>query len=76
MRRLRILRPSVFWLPLLLILCAEQIPAQQAGQAGSPPMLQSLGTPLSPDVLKLLANEISGQMIYNNLVKLAGAVGP
>lgn len=73
MRRLRILRPSVFLLSLLLILWAEPIPAQQAGPAGSPPMLQSLGTPLSPDVLKLLANEISGQVIYNNLVKLAGA---
>jgi len=30
-------------------------------------------TPLSQDVLDLLANEISGQIIFNNEVKLAGA---
>jgi len=32
-----------------------------------------LKTPLAPETLRLLANELSGQMIYNNLVKLAGA---
>ena len=30
-------------------------------------------TPLTPEVLTLLANEISGQIIYNNEVALAGA---
>lgn len=32
-----------------------------------------LRTPLPPETLALLANELSGQMIYNNMVKLAGA---
>src|SRR5512143_2177286 len=30
-------------------------------------------TPLKQDVLNLLANEISGQVMFNNLVRLAGA---
>ncbi len=33
----------------------------------------ALKTPLSQKILTLLANEISGQMIFNNEVKLAGA---
>ena len=32
-----------------------------------------LKTPLEQEVLTLLTNEISGQIVYNNLVKLAGA---
>ncbi len=34
---------------------------------------QPLKTPLSQDVLDILTNEISGQLIFNNEVKLAGA---
>ena len=34
---------------------------------------QALKTPLSQEVLDLLTNEISGQMIFNNEVFLAGA---
>ena len=30
-------------------------------------------TPLSPKLLDIIANEISGQIIFNNEVKLAGA---
>jgi len=32
-----------------------------------------LATPLPPEVLRLLANELSGQVAFDNLVKLAGA---
>ncbi len=42
-----------------------------AAQAPAPPPLPK--TPLKQDVLNLLANEISGQMMFNNLVRLAGA---
>ncbi len=38
-----------------------------------PPLPRSLRTPLPSEILQLLANEVSGQIIYNNLVKLAGA---
>ncbi len=40
-------------------------------QAPAPPPLPK--TPLKQDVLNLLANEISGQMMFNNVVRLAGA---
>jgi len=40
-------------------------------QAPAPPALPK--TPLPQDVLSLLANEISGQMAFNNEVRLAGA---
>jgi hypothetical protein len=40
-------------------------------QAPAPPALPK--TPLKQDVLNLLANEISGQMMFNNDVLLAGA---
>ncbi len=36
-------------------------------------MPKSLKTPLAPETIHALANELSGQIIYNNLVKLAGA---
>lgn len=39
----------------------------------SPPLPRSLKTPLPPETLNLLAQEVSGQISYNNLVKLAGA---
>ncbi len=40
---------------------------------GSGSAQDPLETPLEPEVIELLANEISGQMAFNNLVKLAGA---
>lgn len=53
------------------ILCAVQIltiAQVQFGQNGRRPK-----TPLPQETLNLLANEVSGQLIYNNLVILAGA---
>ncbi|HSW30122.1 MAG TPA: M28 family peptidase [Longimicrobiales bacterium] len=47
------------------LLCA---PAPLVSQRTDP-----LATPLPPDVVRLLAGEVSGQMAFNNLVKLAGA---
>lgn len=73
MRRLKPIRQSV-WMPaLFLLLSTLSRAAEQARPTSSPPPLQSLRTPLSPEGLNLLANEVSGQIIYNNLVKLAGA---
>lgn len=44
------------------------------GFGQSPPELpKALETPLPRPILSLLADEISGQMAYNNLVRLAGA---
>ena len=37
------------------------------------PAQDPLKTPLEQEVLTLLTNEISGQMVFNNMVKLAGA---
>ena len=65
---------SVVVLWIVLLLPDAWAAAQQA--ATSParsPVPKSLKTPLPPEILGLLANELSGQMIYNNLVKLAGA---
>ncbi len=52
-------------LVLLVLLCA---PLPLASQRTDP-----LATPLPPEVLRLLANEVSGQTAFDNLVKLAGA---
>jgi hypothetical protein len=49
----------------LILLCVV------AAQAPAPPPLPK--TPLKQEVLNLLANEISGQMMFNNDVLLAGA---
>jgi Peptidase family M28 len=76
---------SLFLTPALL--AAQQPPPQPPTQqtaAQQPPPQPAMGpreprpnvmpkTPLPQDVLDLLANEISGQIIYNNEVKLAGA---
>lgn len=65
---------SVVMLWLVLALPAAWALAQQAAPAPArPPVPRSLKTPLPPEILELLANELSGQMIYNDLVKLAGA---
>ncbi|MCK5652057.1 MAG: hypothetical protein KAJ42_11795, partial [Gemmatimonadetes bacterium] len=42
-------------------------------RAGAQAIGEPLKTPLSQDLLTLLTNEISGQIPFNNLVKLAGA---
>jgi len=39
----------------------------------SAPAQDPLKTPLEPEILTLLTNEVSGQMAFNNLVRLAGA---
>ena len=50
-----------------VLACLAVFTLTLAGQ-GSP-----ISTPLPQDVLTLLANEISGQFVFNNQVKLAGA---
>src|SRR5512137_2194849 len=52
---------------ILVVLAA----AAALAQPGPPPPLPK--TPLGQDVLSLLANEVSGQMAFNNEVLLAGA---
>jgi len=49
--------------------------ASPQGQPGSraPRPSQPILAPLPQDLLTLLANEVSGQMAFNNLMKLAGA---
>jgi len=44
--------------------------AQERDRLAESPVLK---TPLPAETLNLLANEISGRLIFNNLVKLAGA---
>jgi len=63
-----LLASIVVW--LLAAACGLAQPPTPAAQRALP---RSLRTPLSPQTISLLANELSGQMIYNNLVKLAGA---
>jgi hypothetical protein len=65
-----ILRKAVVM--LILSLCV----ATQSGMSRQPPPPEERPLPMTPlkqDVLTLLANEVSGQMIYNNEVALAGA---
>jgi hypothetical protein len=50
----------------LLVVVALAAPAAAPAQ-------DALKTPLEQEILTLLTNEISGQMAFNNLVKLAGA---
>ncbi len=57
---------------------AQRAPANQPGQTSQPARPERREnplpkTPLPPAVLDLLANEVSGQIAFNNLVKLAGA---
>lgn len=53
--------------------CSSQAPGQQPGQAVPARPNPALNTPLSQELLTLLANEVSGQMAFNNLMRLAGA---
>lgn len=48
----------------LVAASADSLPAQRAGP---------LETPLPPELLRLLADEVSGQLAFHHLVKLAGA---
>jgi hypothetical protein len=71
-------RPRTIGLPLLVSIVVGLPPATCVlAQPRTPmrerPLPRSLRTPLSPQTISLLANELSGQIIYNNLVKLAGA---
>jgi len=58
---------------VILVFSAASATAQQQKPPARPAVPKSLRTPLPPEILGLLANELSGQMIYNNLVKLGGA---
>jgi hypothetical protein len=58
---------ATLWLCLLLSNSGTALAQQPSVPSRAP------ATPLSQETLDLLANEISGQMAYNNLVKLAGA---
>ena len=61
----------LFLVPLVLLAPSPRpAGAQDRPSAAENPVLK---TPLPPKVLGLLANEISGQVIFNNEVKLAGA---
>jgi len=65
------MRPRRFVLPLVVafsLLMPALLPGRLAGQSSGP-----LKTPLPEDVLLMLADEISGQDAFNNMVKLAGA---
>lgn len=55
---------------LAIIMMGRVAPAQERDRLAESPVLK---TPLPAETLNLLANEISGQLIFNNLVKLAGA---
>jgi aminopeptidase YwaD len=57
-------------LTVLIVLAGTPAFPQTQSQPGVSPVLK---TPLRQDILDLLANEISGQMAFNNEVRLAGA---
>lgn len=53
-----------------IIMVGGLVPGQERAPLAESPVLK---TPLPPEILNLLANEVSGQIIFNNLVRLAGA---
>jgi hypothetical protein len=59
---------AVLFLIALSLLRADFLPVPLAAQSSDP-----LKTPLPEDILLLLADEVSGQDAFNNMVKLAGA---
>ena len=65
---MRLCRLAPFPVVTLGLLGSAILPAPMAAQASDP-----LKTPLPEDVLLLLADEVSGQDAFNNMVKLAGA---
>jgi len=66
----RLFSKSIIRGAIVLALVFGVLPAQERPR---PPESAALRTPLPPAVLELLANEISGQLAFNNEVKLAGA---
>jgi len=65
-RRFMHTRTRGSFLAILLIVVSLLLPSAVRAQ-------DPLKTPLEQEVLTLLTNEISGQMAFNNMVKLAGA---
>jgi aminopeptidase YwaD len=63
-------RTASVGLLLYFLVAATALPVAQPQPQLHPAVLD---TPLAPETLILLANEVSGQMIFNNMVKLAGA---
>jgi aminopeptidase YwaD len=73
MRTLRFpARTGIFFAATLVLILVAFAPLA-AQERPRPPESPALRTPLSQAVLELLANEISGQLIFANEVKLAGA---
>ena len=70
MKSVRSLAPAVLFAAAALALVLVPLAAQDRPR---PPESPALRTPLPPAVLELLANEISGQLIFGNEVKLSGA---
>ncbi len=58
---------------VLLLVWAHSLSALSAQERTTPLRYPVLDTPLLPETLTLLANEISGQIIFNNELILAGA---
>jgi len=59
---------AVFSIVTLSLLRSAVLPVPLAGQVADP-----LKTPLPEDLILMLADEVSGQNAFNNMVKLAGA---
>jgi len=70
MKSLRSSYKTILILTALVLLSTTFLLAQNSPKKEPNPALK---TPLSQKILTLLANEISGQIIFNNEVKLAGA---
>ena len=62
---------SPFWSPAML--AASLLLGPLGLTTLSAQRSEPLRTPLSPGLLHLLADEVSGQMAFDNMVKLAGA---
>ncbi|MCX6560766.1 MAG: M28 family peptidase [Candidatus Aminicenantes bacterium] len=65
------------WAGQALPPAAPAKPGAAAASQSRPPAMtrtgQAIKTPLPQEILTLLANEVSGQMAFNNLMRLAGA---
>ncbi len=63
-------RHVILYLIVSIVMMGGLVPAQERDRLAESPVLK---TPLPPEILNLLANEVSSQIIFNNLVRLAGA---
>lgn len=63
-------RKAILFMFVSIIMIGGLVSAQERVQMPESPVLK---TPLPPEIVNLLANEVSGQIIFNNLVRLAGA---